>query len=240
MEDFDIFVVLSFINYYGTGIINLKSYNYNLINSNSFNNLSISTDLDNYLQDDIFFKAIYLEEKYIMLIYFSEYFLCFEMHKINYDIGIIRIKLLSYFITEFDEFLNDFTKINNNKLIFICTNIIIEDYFLQSSNNFNIFIINIIKDNSNSLNFGVEHFILFSFGNNIPTWQIYGTYYNNYLLFSTNYKNKDDQDDNNYFALFMILSYENGTDSILDISYFLNDMIIIKKIFLFLTFYIKI
>ena len=60
MDGFDFFVVLSFINYYGTGFITLKSYNNDLINSNSFNDLSISTDLNNYLQDDIFFKAIYL------------------------------------------------------------------------------------------------------------------------------------------------------------------------------------
>ena len=223
MDGFDTFAVFSFSGYAGSGYIHLKFYDNNLTPLNDVNDLTMEINLYNQLQDDIFFKVVYVEEKHIMLVYFSEYFLCFEMHKIDYNTGVTRITLLSYFLTGLDEFLNDFTKVNDNKLIFICTNITVEDFSLQSSNNFNIFIINIIKDNSNSLRFGIQQFILFSFGNYIPTWQIYGTYYNGYLLFSTIYKIKDDPIDNNYFSLFMILSYANGTDSTTDVSYFLKD-----------------
>ena len=223
MDDFDTFAVFSFTGYAGAGYIHLNFYDNNLTPLNDVNELTMGINLNNYLQNDIFFKVVYVEEKYIMLVYFSEYFLNFEMYKIDYDAGVERISLLNYYLTGLDELLTDFKKINDKKLIFICTNIIVEDFSLQSSNNFNIFIININKDNSNSLNFGVEQHILFSFGNYIPTWQIYGTYYNGYLLFSTNYKNRDDPVENNYFSLFMVLSYANGTDSTTDISLYLSD-----------------
>ena len=53
-----------------------------------------------------------------------------------------------------------------------------------------------------------------------------GLVYNDYFLLSTTYKNIDDyyDDNNNYFSMFMIFGYANGTDSTIDISYFLNNI----------------
>jgi len=56
--------------------------------------------------------------------------------------------------------------------------------------------------------------------------QISGYIYNNYLIFATTSILKDEDNnliDNNYFSIFMIFGYANGTDRIVDISEFLND-----------------
>ena len=63
------------------------------------------------------------------------------------------------------------------------------------------------------------------FGDYTPTMQISSFSYNGYLLLATNIMKKNDNCDNcynkdfpNYFSMFMIFGYANGTDSIIDTS----------------------
>ena len=215
MEDLETLVVITYM----IGNVLFKIYNYDLVPLNNDNEIYLEINLYNDFQEDIFLKAIYLNDNYILLIYPSTIGLYFDLNIIDYD-EIWRTMSMNYYITIFDEFLSDLIKISDIKLVYICTNIVFEGYSLQTSNNLIIFIINI--EDYGSLLLDIEDIILFTFGDYIPTMYVYGTYFKDYLLLSTNLKNIDDTD--NYFSMLLILGYVNGTDSTIDISYWLNDM----------------
>ena len=175
MEDIGLFGVISFkgqaspgniftrrLDCFGyQGAFLLKLYNNNLKALNFGNELFLDQiNLCNNLQEDFFLKPIYLKDKFLMIIYFSDYALCFEMHKFDYNYGTNRILAISYNVYRLEGFLSDVIKINEKKIIFICTNIIHERSstggkrnLAISSNKLNIFIINIMKNinNPNSL-----------------------------------------------------------------------------------------
>ena len=215
MEDLETLVVITYM----TGNVLFKLYNYDLVPLNNDNEIYLEINLYNDFQEDIFLKAIYLNDNYILLIYPSTIGLYFDLNIIDYD-EIWRTMSMNYYITIFDEFLSDIIKISDIKLVYICTNIVFEGYSLQTSNNLIIFIINI--EDYGSLLLDIEDIILFTFGDYIPTMYFYGTYFKDYLLLSTNLKNINDTD--NYFSMLLILGYVNGTDCTIDISYWLNDM----------------
>jgi len=215
MEDLDILVVIT----YKTGNVLFRLYNYDLVPFNNDIEIYLNINLYNDFQEDMYLKAFYLNDNYILLIYPSTSCLYFDLNIIDYD-EIWRTMTMHFIIAKLDEFLSDIIKINDIKLVYICTNIAIEGYSLQTSNILNIFIINV--EDFGSLILDVEHYILFFFEDYIPTMYFFGIYFKDYLLLSTNYKTFDDT--NNYFSMLMILGYVNGTDCTIDISYWLNDM----------------
>ena len=135
MEDLETLVVITYM----TGNVLFKLYNYDLVPLNNDNEIYLEINLYNDFQEDIFLKAIYLNDNYILLIYPSTIGLYFDLNIIDYD-EICRTMSMNYYITMFDEFLSDLIKINDIKLVYICTNIVFEGYSLQTSNNLIIFI----------------------------------------------------------------------------------------------------
>ena len=131
---------------------------------------------------------------------------------------------------DMDKSLNDFIKINNNRLAFIYTYYPYYDdgegkriLEMSESNEICILIININKYNKR---INVTDYYI-DFDTYTPTMQISGFLYNGYLLLATtvitqkeNFFRDNSQD---YLSMFMIFGYANGTDSTIDISkYFYN------------------
>ena len=135
MEDLETLVVIAYM----TGNVLFKLYNYELVPFDNDNEIYLNINLYNDFQEDIFLKEIYLNDNYILLIYPSSCLLYFDLNIIDYD-EIWRTMSMNYYIAKFDEFLSDLIKISDIKLVYICTNIVIEDYSLQTSNKLNIFI----------------------------------------------------------------------------------------------------
>ena len=110
------------------------------------------------------------------------------------------------------ESLNDFVKINDKKVVFM--------YMY-----FNELVILIIDTFQLS-----EELLVLDFSIDLDNYTpstIRGFAYNDYLLFSATGKVENDYyynngDFNNYLSIFMVFGYANGTDSIIDITKFLN------------------
>ena len=132
----------------------------------------------------------------------------------------------------FDKYnsLNDFVKINNNKLAFIYTT-----YYYTRDNYYNK-----IKQTTNSrelciliihiyekANFIFLNDYYINFETFVPSMQISAFSYNDYLLFSTTVMPQSGsllgEDYPEYISIFMIFGYANGTDSIIDISEYFYD-----------------
>ena len=215
----------------------IQLYSSNLIALQYGNNIYNSDDLYIGLQENIFFKAIYLKKQFILFTYISDPILLFETYKFNYNFGFNNI------YSNFDNsnpiyidtlyFLNDFIKINDRRIIFIYTNkintAIIRDSRITKRNlEFPNFLLNIIIidiDQSYNLNINIHKTISY-WEDYLPIMQISGCLYNDFLLLSTTYENINDylNGNDNYFSIFMIFGYPNGTDGTIDISYFLNDI----------------
>ena len=132
----------------------------------------------------------------------------------------------------FDKYnsLNDFVKINNNKLAFIYTT-----YYYTRENEWNkikqgsssrevcILIIHIYE----KANFIFLNDYYINFETFVPSMQISAFSYNDYLLFSTTVMPQSGsllgEDYPEYISIFMIFGYANGTDSIIDISEYFYD-----------------
>jgi len=159
MEDIGHFGVISFDKYdqgpfttrrldclSNQGVLLLKLYTNNLKAINFGNELFLDQiNLCNDLQEDFFLKPIYLKDKFFMTIYFSYFDLCFEMYKFDYNYGVYQIKSIYYYVDSLEGFLNDVIKIDEKKIVFICTNIIFNENIIKrnlatSSNKLNIFI----------------------------------------------------------------------------------------------------
>ena len=135
--------------------------------------------------------------------------------------SISSIKNYFYYLNNFDnETLTDFVKINENKTIFIFTDSFIDN----ASKKVRLLSIINIDINFTSFDFRTKVYNIF-LENLIPKLQLSTFEYNGYLLFSTTvikeYLNSEESDD--YFSLLIIFGYANGTDSIIDLSYYLND-----------------
>ena len=124
-----------------------------------------------------------------------------------------------------DKSVNDFIKIDNNKFAFIF--ISYTNYTSQGISNseieYNSICIIILKLKKDPYNFDIKNYKI-NFGNIIPMIQILGYSYNNFLIFATTNLLYDDNN-KNYFSLFMMFGCANGTDSIIDISIYLEKYI---------------
>ena len=135
--------------------------------------------------------------------------------------SISSIKNYFYYLNNFDnETLTDFVKINENKTIFIFTDSFIDN----ASKKVRLLSIINIDINFTSFDFRTKVYNIL-LENLIPKLQLSTFEYNGHLLFSTTvikeYLNSEESDD--YFSLLIIFGYANGTDSIIDLSYYLND-----------------
>ena len=201
--------------------------NYNLQSANEFD-----INYNNFLENNKeykYFKSIYLSKEYVMFAYYclscgwSSNQIFLELYKINPIYGVTKSveSIKSFGISRI--FLADFAKFNDKKLVFISHNTI--DNF--NANDFNnilyIRIITIYQDYSNfdtlTLEFKLENYIIKT--------PISIFTYNGFILFTSNSMLKEDinkpENEINYFSIFMIFAYPNGTDSTIDISDFLND-----------------
>ena len=191
-----------------------------------------------YNHENLFIKSIYLSNKFVVFLYYRENIdtFKFDLFELNYlketdEAHILRET--SYDTNRNNPFdiyksLNDFIKINNNRLAFIYTFYKYISYSSPQGTN-NIFqmtdvCILLIYINKYSYEMNVtDHFM--DLGKYTPTMQISGFSYNGYLLLAANVMKKDDncnycfnKDFPDYFSMFMIFGYANGTDSIIDTS----------------------
>ena len=209
---------------------NLKFYNYNLKYNNYIKDIVINNTLSQkYYGYNLFIKSLYIGNNYIIYVYILNTQIIFDLFDINFIEGKSHIEPImtkSHSIDKInlDTLLCDLVKIENNKLAFIYTTNGEINNSEKLDNQYDLYIL-IINLNKNE--FDIHSFNI-GFGNYVPKLQILGTAYNNYLIFATSsLTQKEDENylsnqNKNYFSLLMIFGYANGTDSIIDISIFLE------------------
>ena len=167
----------------------------------------------------LFFKCIHLKENIGVFIFYTgmdDYCPVIYIGRINetdfllYDLFAI-FELGEYQFDATSILLNDLAKINDNRFSFVTTSknnniiyILLFDIFNSDKN----LKIRIYKPNLNNYKF---------------IFELSTIIYNNYLVFSSTVINSDASEEQNYFSIFMILGFANGTDNIIDISSFLMD-----------------
>ena len=174
---------------------------------------------------EMYYKTIWLKDSYIAAIFFTELnngkSLKLDIYKITqityredvekYDINRINFNT--------DVSMSDFFKLNEKKLCFIST----EGTKNDSTRKLHILLFhfydNYTKMKMRSYSFDINDYIFIK--------ELSGYFYNNYLVFATTSilkKEEMDSDDLiNYFSVFMIFGYPNGTNNIKDISYLFSD-----------------
>ena len=122
--------------------------------------------------------------------------------------------------------MSDLIKVNDKRLVFICTNIIFRmEAEAETLRNLRIngrgLYIVLIDINSDYSSFMINQKFsrMINLENYIPVKQISGFVYNEHLLLSMTYLRNAQS---NYLSMFMIFSYPNGTDATIDISYYLD------------------
>ena len=194
----------------------------------NFNNFYLMYD-----GEGLFIKSLYLNNLFVVFLYYNEnhdFFNLelFELKDLNL-LSSISCKMAKTFqmnnnkYFDVEKSLNDFVKINNNKLAFI---FISYSYNYDASGNkikqiseskeICILIININKDNNNIK----EFYSFIDFDEFVPTNSILGFSYNNYLLFSSTTMPQDNSNNvlPDYLSMFMIFGYLNSPDDTIDIS----------------------
>ena len=189
-----------------------------------------------YPNGDLFFKTIYLKKDFTVFAWISsENSLIIQLYKLSYLSGgqlVTQIPDIEIIFNYIDEILSDFVKINDRKLAFICTNSFISFRMTTRRRNLqgfsllnilNILIIDIQPDYTEFSEPKIYNAIIEDY---IPTYQISGFVYNDFLLFTSTAIRIEEyfnlEDEINYLSMFMIFGYPNGTDSIIDISQFLH------------------
>ena len=232
MDDYDILVVF-YVENINTdtkiGKYAIRFYDYNLEYKN---NITIFGGELSTLNSGwgIFFKGFYLKEKYATFIYFTEVnngkSLNFRLSELSigtngYDFS----HKIAHTISDYNFYtfvsLSDFLKINDKRIAFIST--------VGSSkgvDRFIYFLLFDLYDNYTRMRIRVYYFKINDF---IFKSELSGYIYNGYFLFDTTSiieispMNDGDPSWSNYFSIFMIFGYANGTDSIEDISYFFEN-----------------
>ena len=234
-NDDDNQIVLRRLSYYDNMYkFNLKFYNYNLKYNSYIKDLTLNNTLSQkYSGYNLFAKSLYMGNNYVIYVYILNTEIIFDLFYINFSeekshIEPIMTKSHSNNKINLDTLLCDLVKIENNKLAFIYTTDgeILNSRRLENQKNQDESHTLIINLNKNELDI---HSFNIGFDNYVPKLQILGTAYNNYLIFATtSLTKKEDENylsnqDKNYFSLLMIFGYANGTDSIIDISMYLEN-----------------
>ena len=205
-------------------IINIYDFNLNLKAEKIQISSYVITNTDDYNAGyGIFFKSVYIKNYIGAFTYFTNKD---RGDSLNIRIGKININSNSYSFTalvtnkltsytfQADIRLNDFLKVNDERLIFISTS---SDYktlyilFIDLFNEYNNMKIRIYESKL------YKYKVIIEFTSVI---------FNNYLAFSSTAVLSSATDENNYFPILMIFGYANGTDNTIDISpYFMDDNI---------------
>ena len=181
------------------------------------NNQEVANLEDPNTGDGIFFKAVYLDNLIVALIYFNDWLdvtsliiktiYIIKMEDGNYSRNTTKgiDKNINQYDLRPDITLNDFLKINNDRLAFIST----YDYMT-------LYII--LFDFYNNY----ENIKMRFFYHNLPDYifalELSAFVYNDYLAFTSTVKLYT-----KYFSIFMIFGYANGTENTIDISPYFTD-----------------
>ena len=209
----------------------LKFYIRNLKFLSYIKDMELYNDLSrNFQGEELFFKSINIKNQYVIYVYLIyDNWLLFdliELNYLNYANGRNTISPLFTWVYDtsnyyFDvyESLNDFIKLDENRLVFIYTTSYFNDYsierrILDIQNSWKLCII--IIDLKQSSEYLTNNFYI-----NLSAFA-----YNGYLLFASTGIMIDENDyfddSTNYFSLFMVFGYANGTDTVVDISFYLK------------------
>ena len=166
-----------------------------------------------------FFKCLHLKENIGVFIFYigtNNYSPVLKIGRIDEnnfsfnDLFIIT-ELGTYEFNNNDILLNDITKINDNRFSFVTTS--------KDNNSLYILLFDIFNDDKN-----IRLRIYKPNLNNYKSiLELSTILYNNYLVFSSSVINSDALDEQNYFSIFMIFGFANGTDKTIDISSFFMD-----------------
>ena len=229
----DMIARLSASQQYQTYEYILNFYNENLqpIYFQGYESYIRLTDLGNYPTEYLYFKSIYLKNNFVMFAYITYDRLFFDLYIINMKYGGEKIysddndNLLSIDEVNLNEFISDFIKINNIKLVFAYTFFIFPEQYswpIEFETNLAIIIIDISPDYSY---YWISTYFA-DLGNYIPTMQMSLFIHNGFLLLTSTAMLKEEifnlEDEINYFSMLMIFGYPNGTDFTIDISDIFN------------------
>ena len=167
--------------------------------------------------DGIFFKGIYLKEKYFSLMYFLDFHngksLYLEILKMqisnvnNYGINsILKININKYTLATYI-LLSEFLKINSERLVYIST-----------TNYRNIYIL--FFDFYNDYTILKTRVYFFNLHIDELQHEIAGCIYNNFLVFTGRVRHSDEI----FYSFFLMFGFPKGEDEIIDISPFIFDI----------------
>jgi len=192
-------------------------------------------DLFDFSTEYIYFKSIYLKNNYVMFAYITFGYLFFDLYKINLNFEGYKIYPynddnnndfipIGQVISE--EYLSDFIKVNNIKLIYTFTFCMFnQGKSIDSIEFISKLVILIIDISPDYSYYSISHHLC-NLGNYIPTMQISVFIHNGFLLFTSTAMLKEEifnlEDEINYFSMLMIFGYPNGTDCTIDISDIFN------------------
>ena len=207
-------LVLFYMNCYNNYFSSII-YDYDLINVGQINIQQFSGSIPD---NGLFFKSCYLYYKYITFIYFINQnnfefkILCLSQN--NNDFEQILHYTDSNTFSGIDITLNEFLKIDNNRLVFITTsetqkilNIILFDLY----NNYTFLKIRYYRYNFNNEK-------ILKFKNDLSAFL-----YNDFLAFTATLSQKRDNEEENVFPIFLMFGYANGTDFEINIFPYFSD-----------------
>ena len=195
----------------------LYYYDYNLIN---LGQRDIYNDFNNYYAGyGNFFKTYVLEEDYIVFIYFlAQYKYRFQIWKIaqydnyyNFNAGLKFVD--EQYPLDCSITLNDFIKIDDNRLALISTSQSVELFVILFD----------LYDNYTRMR--VRYYYFYIYNEKISKFvnELSGFIYNGYLGFTATVFPSNAEDSSDTFPILMIFGYGNGTDLEIDISpYFID------------------
>ena len=191
------------------GKLMLKIYDYNL-DSSSSNDVLVEETYDYQKGNGVFFKALNLDDEYIATIFYVNYI--YEYNKYTH------LKLFKYEGSSFTEtfykkmdysrrngeiILNEFYKINSNRLIFATKDDKLYIYLFDFFDSYTKIIVNVYEC-------GLDNYGL------TKDMSLY--YFNNYIYFTATVENNPST-----FSYLITFGYSNGEDSVIDISPYLSD-----------------
>ena len=182
-----------------------------------------------YDKDGIFFKAIYLYEQYIAFLYFdlNNYI---KLRILSFDGNYFQTK--KYYELNVDYLmptitLNEFLKIDNQRLVLV--SIVLESSYsyssLYSNPNKQLYIIFIdLYNNFEYIKYRYYHYFLEDYRIYKFSKEISAFIFNGFLAFTgTVLPSNYNANENNFFSIFLMFSYPNGTDSEINIFPYLMD-----------------
>ena len=200
----------------------IKFYDFDL---NEINEIIIS---QNYIDqprsgEGIFFKGLYLKEDYASFIYYLK---GYDNTIIQFNISSLKETSGSYSFEnkiQFSEtygyisdiFLNEFIKINDERLVFVTTKKTAENHF-----QLHILLYDLYNSYTN-VKIRTYYYNLYPYQ---LRKELTAYTYNEFLIFSSTAVNPPSYKTSNYISMLIFFGYPNGTDHIIDISPYLMDI----------------